>query len=79
MHSMDNYYVSKLIPLIVEAGVHAIQNPLINMMLQCRNVFRFRRLGYASSSRDSEKHFQRNEIVLHDIKPLSGKYTLAGM
>ena len=33
MHSMDNYYVSKLIPLMVEAGVNAIPNPLINIML----------------------------------------------
>ncbi len=31
MHSMDNYYVSKLIPLIAEAGVSAIANPLINI------------------------------------------------
>ena len=37
MHSMDNYYVSKLIPLIVEAQVHAIPNPLINIMLQGRH------------------------------------------
>jgi len=37
MHSMDNYYVSKLIPLILEAGVHAIPNPLINIMLQGRH------------------------------------------
>ena len=37
MHSMDNYYVSKLIPLLVEAGVHAIPNPLINIMLQGRH------------------------------------------
>jgi len=37
MHSMDNYYVSKLIPLIVESGVHAIPNPLINIMLQGRH------------------------------------------
>ncbi|MCJ8142481.1 amidohydrolase family protein [Ancylobacter sp. A5.8] len=37
MHSMDNYYVSKLIPLIAEAGVHAIANPLINIMLQGRH------------------------------------------
>lgn len=37
MHSMDNYYVSKLIPLIAEAGVHAIPNPLINIMLQGRH------------------------------------------
>ncbi|PKU21523.1 amidohydrolase family protein [Telmatospirillum siberiense] len=37
MHSMDNYYVSKLIPLIAEAGVHAIPNPLINITLQGRH------------------------------------------
>lgn len=37
MHSMDNYYVSKLIPLIAEAGVHAIANPLINITLQGRH------------------------------------------
>ena len=37
MHSMDNYYVSKLIPLMAEAQVHAIPNPLINIMLQGRH------------------------------------------
>ncbi|WP_371346800.1 amidohydrolase family protein [Ancylobacter sp. IITR112] len=37
MHSMDNYYVSKLIPLIAESGVHAIANPLINITLQGRH------------------------------------------
>jgi cytosine deaminase len=37
MHSMDNYYVSKLLPLIVEAGVAAIANPLINITLQGRH------------------------------------------
>ncbi len=37
MHSMDNYYVSKLIPLIAEAGVAAIPNPLINITLQGRS------------------------------------------
>jgi cytosine deaminase len=37
MHSMDNYYVSKLLPLIAEAGVSAIANPLINIMLQGRH------------------------------------------
>ena len=37
MHSMDNYYVSKLIPLMAEAGIHAIPNPLINIMLQGRH------------------------------------------
>lgn len=37
MHSMDNYYVSKLLPLIAESGVSAIPNPLINIMLQGRH------------------------------------------
>ncbi|HEY1326394.1 MAG TPA: amidohydrolase family protein [Casimicrobiaceae bacterium] len=37
MHSMDNYYVSKLIPLMAEAGVNAIANPLINITLQGRH------------------------------------------
>ncbi|EBA10114.1 cytosine deaminase [Sagittula stellata] len=36
MHSMDNYYVAKLIPLIAEAQVAAIPNPLINITLQGR-------------------------------------------
>ena len=37
MHSMDNYYASKLIPLIAEAQVHAVANPLINITLQGRH------------------------------------------
>jgi cytosine deaminase len=37
MHSMDNYYVSKLIPLMREAGVSAIANPLINITIQGRH------------------------------------------
>ena len=37
MHSMDNYYVSKLLPLMAEADVAAIPNPLINIMLQGRH------------------------------------------
>jgi len=37
MHSMDNYYVSKLIPLMREAEVHAVANPLINITLQGRH------------------------------------------
>ena len=37
MHSMDNYYVSKLLPLIAEAGLHVVANPLINVMLQARH------------------------------------------
>jgi cytosine/creatinine deaminase len=37
MHSMDNYYVSKLIPLIAESGVSVVANPLINITLQGRH------------------------------------------
>jgi len=37
MHSMDNYYVSKLLPLMCEAQVHAVANPLINITLQGRH------------------------------------------
>jgi cytosine deaminase len=37
MHSMDNYYVSKLLPLIAEAGVSVVANPLINITIQGRH------------------------------------------
>lgn len=37
MHSMDNYFVSKLLPLMRESGVAAIANPLINITLQGRS------------------------------------------
>lgn len=37
MHSMDNYYVSKLLPLMAESGMTAIANPLINITLQGRH------------------------------------------
>jgi cytosine deaminase len=37
MHSMDNYYVSKLIPLMAEARMHVVANPLINITLQGRH------------------------------------------
>ncbi|MEN9206196.1 MAG: amidohydrolase family protein [Thermostichales cyanobacterium SZTDM-1c_bins_54] len=37
MHSMDNYYVSKLIPLMVEADLGVVANPLINITLQGRH------------------------------------------
>ncbi|KYO49898.1 amidohydrolase family protein [Tistrella mobilis] len=37
MHSMDNYYVSKLIALMAEADLGAIANPLINITLQGRH------------------------------------------
>ena len=37
MHSMDSYYVSKLLPLMREAGLAAIANPLINIAIQGRH------------------------------------------
>ena len=45
MHSMDNYYASKLIPLIAEAGVSAVANPLINITIQGRHDTYPRRRG----------------------------------
>ena len=36
MHSMDNYYVSKLIALMAEAQVHVASNPCVNITLQGR-------------------------------------------
>ena len=37
LHSVDNYYASKLLPLMAEANVAAIANPLINIVLQGRH------------------------------------------
>lgn len=37
MHSMDNYYVSKLLPLMAEAEVSATANPNINIGIQGRH------------------------------------------
>ncbi|MGH6625323.1 MAG: amidohydrolase family protein [Burkholderiaceae bacterium] len=37
MHAMDNYYVSKLLPLMAEAQLHVVANPLINITLQGRH------------------------------------------
>jgi cytosine deaminase len=45
MHSMDNYYASKLIPLIAESGIHVVANPLINITLQGRHDTYPRRRG----------------------------------
>ena len=42
---MDNYYASKLIPLIAEAGLHIVPNPLINITLQGRSDTYPRRRG----------------------------------
>jgi cytosine/creatinine deaminase len=36
MHSMDNYYVTKLIALMAEARVHVASNPCVNITLQGR-------------------------------------------
>ncbi|WP_029011297.1 amidohydrolase family protein [Azospirillum halopraeferens] len=45
MHSMDNYYVSKLIPLMAEARLGVVANPLINITLQGRHDTYPRRRG----------------------------------
>ena len=45
MHSMDNYYVSKLLPLLAEAQLHVVANPLINITLQGRHDTYPRRRG----------------------------------
>jgi cytosine/creatinine deaminase len=37
MHSMDNYYVSKLLPLMADAQLGVVANPLINITLQGRH------------------------------------------
>jgi cytosine deaminase len=36
MHSMDNAYVARLLPLMADAGLAAIANPLVNVVLQGR-------------------------------------------
>ncbi len=37
MHSMDNYYVSKLLPLMSEARMNVVANPLVNITIQGRH------------------------------------------
>ncbi len=37
MHSMDNYYVSKFLPLMAESQMNVVCNPLINIHLQGRH------------------------------------------
>ena len=37
MHSMDNYYVSKLVPLMAEADLQVVANPTANMLLMGRH------------------------------------------
>ncbi len=45
MHSYDNYYATKLTPLIAESGMHVVPNPLINITLQGRSDTYPRRRG----------------------------------
>lgn len=45
MHSYDNYYASKLIPVIAESGMNVVPNPLINITLQGRSDTYPRRRG----------------------------------
>jgi len=37
MHSMDNYYVSKLLPLMAEAELNCVCNPMVNLIIQGRH------------------------------------------
>ncbi|WP_461210202.1 amidohydrolase family protein [Desulfocurvus sp. DL9XJH121] len=37
MHSMDNYYVSKLMPLMAESRMNCVCNPLVNLSIQGRH------------------------------------------
>ena len=46
MHPMDNYYVSKLLPLIAEAEVAVVPNPLINIAIQGRQDSHPKRRGF---------------------------------
>ena len=45
MHSMDNYYVCKLIPLMAEAQLQVVANPLVNITLQGRHDTNPKRRG----------------------------------
>ena len=45
MHSMDNYYVSKLMPLLRDADLQVVANPLINITLQGRHDLYPKRRG----------------------------------
>ena len=46
MHSMDNYYVSKLLPLMAESGIQVVCNPLINIHIQGRHDIYPKRRGF---------------------------------
>jgi hypothetical protein len=51
MHSMDNAYVSKLIPLMAEAELGVVANPLVNLVLQGRQDTYPKRRGTDASAR----------------------------
>jgi cytosine deaminase len=58
MHSMDNYYVSKLLPLMRESGVAAVANPLINITLQGRHDSYPKRRGMTACQKCWRRAFQ---------------------
>ena len=63
MHSMDNYYVSKLLPLMAEAQLHVVANPLINITLQGRHDSYPKRRGMTRVP----------ELLAHDINVAFGQ------
>jgi cytosine/creatinine deaminase len=75
MHSMDNYYVSKLLPLIAEAGVHAVANPLINIVLQGRHDSYPKRRG---QTRVTEMRTQGINVAFGQDCAMDPWYSLGG-
>lgn len=62
MHSMDNYYVSKLMPLMHEAEIQVVANPLINIYVQGRQ-----------DSYPKKRHLTRvKELMAHEINVAFG-------
>ena len=75
MHSMDNYYVSKLLPLMAESGMCAIANPLINLTLQGRHDSYPRRRGM---TRVAEMRAQGIPVALGQDCVMDPWYGLGG-
>ncbi len=75
MHSMDNYYVSKLLPLMAEAGVHAVPNPLANIVLQGRHDTYPKRRGLA---RVPEMRAQGINVAFGQDSTMDPWYSLGG-
>ena len=59
MHSMDNYYVSKLMALMSEADMQVVANPLINITLQARHDTYPKRRGMTRGERNNAGRYQR--------------------